>query len=86
MSSAYPIDKKTKIRQLSKKGNYDRDTVHAILDAAPSAHVAFGSDSGPVVVPMIFARDGEPCDACGTRIQRAVAGSRRIYLCTTCQT
>jgi endonuclease-8 len=34
----------------------------------------------------VFGRDGWPCDACGTVIQRAAAGSRRIYFCPTCQT
>ncbi len=78
MSSAYPIDKKTKIRQLPTKGDYDRETVHAILDAAPSAHVAFGSDSGPVVVPMIFARHGELIYLHGARKARVI----RMLECT----
>ena len=72
MTSAYPIDKKTKIRQLARKGHYDRETVHGILDAAPSAHVAFGSASGPVVVPMIFARDGETIYLHGARKARVI--------------
>ncbi|MFT5449185.1 MAG: endonuclease-8 [Gammaproteobacteria bacterium] len=33
----------------------------------------------------VFARDGEPCDACGAEIERADAGSRRIYYCPKCQ-
>jgi endonuclease-8 len=33
----------------------------------------------------VFARDGQPCDACGTVIGRADAGSRRIYYCPQCQ-
>ena len=33
----------------------------------------------------VFARDGKPCDACGTPIRRAEAGSRRIYFCPQCQ-
>ncbi len=72
MTSAYPIDKKTKIRQLARKGQYDRETVHGILDAAPSAHVAFVSASGPVVVPMIFARDDETIYLHGARKARVI--------------
>ncbi len=33
----------------------------------------------------VFARAGKPCDACGATIQRATAGSRRIYFCPDCQ-
>jgi len=33
----------------------------------------------------VFARDGRPCDACGTLVSRADAGSRRIYVCCGCQ-
>ncbi len=33
----------------------------------------------------VFARDGRPCDACGSVVERSVAGSRRIYVCPGCQ-
>ncbi len=33
----------------------------------------------------VFARAGEPCYACDTAIRRETMGSRRIYLCPTCQ-
>lgn len=33
----------------------------------------------------VFARAGEPCLACGTPIERIAVGSRRLYLCSTCQ-
>ena len=34
----------------------------------------------------VFAREGKACDACGSTIERATAGSRRIYYCANCQT
>jgi endonuclease-8 len=33
----------------------------------------------------VFARAGEPCLTCGKTIERIAAGSRRLYLCPTCQ-
>lgn len=33
----------------------------------------------------VFDRAGDPCLACGTPIERGVAGSRRIYRCPQCQ-
>ena len=42
------------------RAHYDREAVHAILDAAFVAHVGLvGSDGRPVVIPMLYARDGE---------------------------
>ena len=32
-----------------------------------------------------FARAGEPCHECGTRIEKIEVGSRRLYLCAACQ-
>lgn len=34
---------------------------------------------------QVFAREGQPCPACGTPIERMMAGSRRLYLCPRCQ-
>ena len=34
---------------------------------------------------QVFARAGQPCPACGTPIERTMVGSRRLYLCHTCQ-
>ncbi len=72
MTNAYPVDKKTKIRQLARKGSYDRNVVHGILDTALSAHVAFNGDTGPVTVPMIFARDDETIYLHGARKARVI--------------
>ncbi|MEM9208212.1 MAG: pyridoxamine 5'-phosphate oxidase family protein [Pseudomonadota bacterium] len=72
MSNTYPTDKKTRIRQLARKGDYDRDTVHRILDQALCGHVAFTADDGPVVVPMIFARHGEVIYLHGARKARVI--------------
>ena len=34
---------------------------------------------------MVFARDGRLCHDCGSIIERASMGGRRIYVCPTCQ-
>ncbi|MGH9299035.1 MAG: pyridoxamine 5'-phosphate oxidase family protein, partial [Acidimicrobiales bacterium] len=41
-----------------ERARYDADTVHAILDEAILAHVAFVVDGRPAVLPMLFVRDG----------------------------
>lgn len=34
----------------------------------------------------VFDREGEPCRACGQRVERAPLGGRAVYCCVACQT
>ena len=34
---------------------------------------------------MVFDREGEPCMACGTTVERQEVGTRRLYWCPRCQ-
>ena len=72
MSNEYDVSKQNKVRQLREYAVYDRDTVHAILDAGIVAHVAFIQDGAPVVVPMLYARDDETIYLHGARKARVV--------------
>ena len=72
MTDDYAISKTNKVRQLREKVAYDKKTVHAILDSALFASVAFVQDGSPVVVPMIHGRDGETIYLHGARKARAV--------------
>ena len=72
MTDDYTISKTNKARQLREKAAYDKSTVHAILDSALVASVAFVQDGSPVVVPMIHGRDGETIYLHGARKARAV--------------
>jgi len=72
MTLEYSVSKKNKVRQLREKAAYDRDTVHAILDSAMLAHVAFVEDGQPVVVPMLFGREEETIFLHGARKARVI--------------
>ena len=72
MSDSYAIGRRNKVRQLSDKAAYDRKTIHRILDSALIAHVAFVENGQPVVVPMLFGRDGETVYLHGARKARVV--------------
>ena len=72
MTDDYAISKTNKVRQLREKAAYDKKTVHAILDSALFASVAFVQDGSPVVVPMIHGRDGETIYLHGARKARTV--------------
>lgn len=72
MSDDYKVKKQNKVRQLKEKAQYDRDTVHRVLDACLMAHVAFVQEGKPVVVPMICARNGETLYLHGARKARVI--------------
>ncbi len=72
MSDEYAVSPENRVRQLREKAAYDRQTVHAILDSAIFASVGFVEDGRPVVVPMIFGRDGETLYLHGARKARVV--------------
>ena len=72
MTDQYQIKKNNKVRQLSKKASYDKETVHAILDAGLMAHVAFNQENGPVVVPMLYGRKKNKIFLHGARKARII--------------
>jgi len=72
LSKEYGVSKQNKVRQLREKASYDKKTVHDILDSAMLAHVAFVQDGQPVVVPMLYGREGETVYLHGARKARVI--------------
>lgn len=48
-----------RLRRGAARGDYEPDTVKAVLDSGVIAHVGVATDSGPVVIPMAYGRDDE---------------------------
>lgn len=72
MSEVFEQSKENKVRQLREKAAYDKQTVFAVLDAALVAQIAFVQDGAPVVVPMIYGREGDTLYLHGARKARVV--------------
>lgn len=72
MTNSYSQSKQNKVRQLRELGLYDKAVVHRILDKGLVAHVAFVQDGSPVVVPMIYGREGETVFLHGARKARVI--------------
>lgn len=53
-----PTDR-TRIRRIAENADYQRDTLHAVLDAAYVCHVAFVDDKGTHCIPTACWREGE---------------------------
>ena len=72
MGEDYEVSKQNKVRQLREKATYDQQTVHSILDSALLASVGFVQDGQPVVVPMLYGREGETIFLHGARKARVI--------------
>jgi nitroimidazol reductase NimA-like FMN-containing flavoprotein (pyridoxamine 5'-phosphate oxidase superfamily) len=72
VTNEYEVSKRNKVRQLREKADYDRDTVHKILDSALLASVAFVQDGQPVIVPMLYGREDETIFLHGARKARVI--------------
>lgn len=69
-----------------------RTALHsAIVSVLSKAVSLLGTDFGDGVVdggmysPVVYGRDGEPCQRCGMTIRRIVVGQRGTHLCPSCQ-
>ncbi len=47
---------KSRVKRVSERGAYDRDTAYAILDDGFLAHVGISDGAQPYVIPMLYAR------------------------------
>jgi hypothetical protein len=48
----------TKINRLPERGSTDKDVIYAILDEGLVCHAGYVTDERPVVIPTLYARDG----------------------------
>jgi uncharacterized protein len=75
---------KTRLRRLPKRGNFDRDTINAILDEAFICHVGFVTDGQPYVIPTGFGRVGDQLYIHGSSASRMLRSlSEGIDVCVT---
>jgi nitroimidazol reductase NimA-like FMN-containing flavoprotein (pyridoxamine 5'-phosphate oxidase superfamily) len=68
----FSVSNKNKVRQLREYANYERATVHQILDAGLLAQVGFVQDGSAVVVPMIYGRENDTLYLHGARKARVI--------------
>jgi len=52
----FPPTERTRIKRLHQRAHYDRETVHAILDAGLICHVGYVIDGQPYVTPTMYWR------------------------------
>ena len=78
--------KRTTLKRLPKRAQYDREAVHRILDEGFICHIGFVVDGQPFVIPTGYARVGDRLFIHGSqasRMLRAVANGIDICLTVT---
>lgn len=75
---------RSRVRRHAERGRYDAETVHAILDAGIVGHLAFLDGAVPIVVPMLYARNGHELYLHGSPQSRVLGLAREgARLCVT---
>lgn len=72
--AAIPLSARTRVRRVPQRGQYDRATLHAILDDAYLCHVAFADSESVHCIPTACWREGDHLYVHGSN------GSRLIKL------
>jgi uncharacterized protein len=71
------------VKRVHERGSYDRDTLHAVLDAGMLCHVGYVFDGYPVVTPTIYWREGDAIYWHGSSASRAIRASQDLDVCLT---
>jgi nitroimidazol reductase NimA-like FMN-containing flavoprotein (pyridoxamine 5'-phosphate oxidase superfamily) len=80
----YADEDRSRVRRLAERGSRERALVHAILDEGFICHVGFATDEGPVVIPTVYARDGERLYLHGSPASRMLRTiSKGVPVCIT---
>jgi len=83
MKSIAPTER-TKVQRLPQRGEYDRETIYAILDEAFVCHIGFVIDGEPVMIPTGYARDGDRLIVHGSQASRLMRNlAEGVPVCVT---
>lgn len=80
---AGPPSARTTVRRIAERASYDPASAHAILDEGLVCHVGLVTDDGPVVIPTLYARDGDRLLLHGSVASRLLRGATDSAICVT---
>ena len=76
--------KRTKLKRIPKRGNFERAAIYKILDEAFICHVGFAVNNQPFVIPTSFARIGDRLVIHGSAASRMMRELKsEIDVCVT---
>jgi nitroimidazol reductase NimA-like FMN-containing flavoprotein (pyridoxamine 5'-phosphate oxidase superfamily) len=85
MATAAPTAR-TRVRRVPARGDYERDTIHAILDETLISHLGIVQDGAPVVIPTLHTRLGDRLylhGSAASRLLRTLAGGAEVCATAT---
>ena len=85
-ASPTPPSERATVRRVAYRASYDRDLADAILDEGFVAHVGIATDDGPVVIPMLYVRDGDRLlihGSAASRLLRSAAAGTPVCVTVT---
>ena len=75
---------RSRVKRLPKRGAYDAETIHGILDAAFLAHVGFVVNGQPFVIPTLYGRKEDRLFLHGSAASRMLRElDKGIQVCVT---
>ena len=84
MTKTLTETRRTKLKRLPKRGNFERETIYSVLDQAFICHVGFAVDGQPYVIPTGFARIGDHLYIHGSAASRMLRNiAKGIEVCVT---
>jgi nitroimidazol reductase NimA-like FMN-containing flavoprotein (pyridoxamine 5'-phosphate oxidase superfamily) len=84
MVTYYNKTPRVRVRRRSGRGNYERATIHAILDEGLVGHVGIAVDGQPYVIPVLYARAGSQIYLHGSPLSRLVSNlADGVPMCLT---
>lgn len=82
--SPSPPTPRTTVKRLTDRASYERAAADAILDEGFVCHVGLATDDGPVVIPMLYARDGDRVLVHGSVASRLLrSAGKGLDMCLT---
>lgn len=82
----FPITAQNRVRQVAKRGQYDRATIYAILDQCCVCHLGFVHEERPCVIPTLYGRVEDRLivhGAPGSRMLRHIAAGHPVCVAVT---
>ena len=82
-AASYPVTNVNKVKRVHDRGRYDKETIHAILDAALVCHIAYVIDGRPYCTPTGFWREGSHLYWHGSSASRMQKRAADEQVCVT---
>jgi hypothetical protein len=84
MTTSYTPTPRTTLKRLPKRGVFDREAVHRILDEGLFCHLGFVAEGQPFVLPTIYARVEDTLYVHGSAASRMMGSlAKGIPVCLT---